>query len=215
MLLHVLFIHVLLILNAVVCYYQDQLKLWLGDTDVQYVLEQLISLFCHSRDCMGGRRRGRQRKQLEDNIRDWTGLELSDAVRRAEEWRMLVARSCGASPSPSPHSALEDCLGKPRSSCDMPIPLHFAYDQGAQQSDLWAEVYVLVVPDDLELCECCYGLGSPGAYFRNGSFVSDYGSLIFEALNGFQLLAINPDVTSNAIGVDGHQFGLLNTDSDS
>ena len=29
---------------------------------------------------------------------DWTGLELSDAVRRAEEqeeWRMLVARSCG------------------------------------------------------------------------------------------------------------------------
>ena len=47
----------------------------------------------------GGRRRGRQRKRWEDNIRDWTGLELSDAVRRAEEreeWRMLVARSCGA-----------------------------------------------------------------------------------------------------------------------
>ena len=46
----------------------------------------------------GGRRRGRQRKRWEDNIRDWTGLELSDAVRRAEEreeWRMLVARSCG------------------------------------------------------------------------------------------------------------------------
>ena len=33
----------------------------------------------------GGRRRGRQRKRWEDNIRDWTGLELSDAVRRAEE----------------------------------------------------------------------------------------------------------------------------------
>ena len=47
----------------------------------------------------GGRRRGRQRKRWEDNIRDWTGLELSDAMRRAEEreeWRMLVARSCGA-----------------------------------------------------------------------------------------------------------------------
>ena len=46
-----------------------------------------------------GRRRGRQRKRWEDNIRDWTDLELSDAVRRAEEreeWRMLVARSCGA-----------------------------------------------------------------------------------------------------------------------
>ena len=46
----------------------------------------------------GERRRGRQ-KRCEDNSRDWTGLELSDAVRRAEEreeWRMLVARSCGA-----------------------------------------------------------------------------------------------------------------------
>ena len=33
----------------------------------------------------GGRRRGRQRKRWKDKIRDWTGLELSDAVRRAEE----------------------------------------------------------------------------------------------------------------------------------
>ena len=50
-------------------------------------------------DTLRGGRRGRQRKQWKDNIRDWTGLELSDAVRRAEEqeeWRMLVARSCGA-----------------------------------------------------------------------------------------------------------------------
>ena len=47
----------------------------------------------------GGRRNGGQRKRWEDNIRNWTGLELSDVVRRAEEreeWRMLVARSCGA-----------------------------------------------------------------------------------------------------------------------
>ena len=46
-----------------------------------------------------GRRRGKQRKRWEDNIRDWTGLEVSDAVRRAEkreEWRLMVARSCGA-----------------------------------------------------------------------------------------------------------------------
>ena len=34
----------------------------------------------------------------------------------------------------------------------------------------------------------------------------------FEALNGFQLLAIDPDVTADAIGVVGHQFGLLITD---
>ena len=32
-----------------------------------------------------GRRRGRQRKRWEDNSRDWTGLELSDVVRRTEE----------------------------------------------------------------------------------------------------------------------------------
>ena len=47
----------------------------------------------------GGRRRGRKRKRWEYNIRDWASLELSDAVRRAEEreeWRMLVARSCDA-----------------------------------------------------------------------------------------------------------------------
>ena len=31
--------------------------------------------------------------------------------------------SLSASPSPSPYSALEDCLGKSRSSCDMPILL--------------------------------------------------------------------------------------------
>lgn len=44
----------------------------------------------------GGRRRGRQRKRWEDNIKDWTGLELRDTVRKAEnreEWRMLVAKS--------------------------------------------------------------------------------------------------------------------------
>ena len=39
---------------------------------------------------------------------------------------IFVSFSLSASPSPSPYSALEDCLGKSRSSCDMPIPLHFA-----------------------------------------------------------------------------------------
>ena len=52
----------------------------------------------------GGRKRGRQRKRWEDNIRDWMGLELRDAVRRAEgreEWQMLVARSCGVPTVPN------------------------------------------------------------------------------------------------------------------
>ena len=43
-----------------------------------------------------GRQRGRKKKQWEDNIREWTGLEKIDTVRKAEnreEWRRLVAAS--------------------------------------------------------------------------------------------------------------------------
>ena len=38
----------------------------------------------------GGRKRGRQKKRWEDNIKEWTGLQLSDTLRKAEsheEWR--------------------------------------------------------------------------------------------------------------------------------
>lgn len=44
----------------------------------------------------GGRRRGRQKKRWEDNIREWTGLTLIEAMRAAEDrerWRTLVKRS--------------------------------------------------------------------------------------------------------------------------
>ena len=44
----------------------------------------------------GGRRRGRQRKRWEDNIREWTGLEFGmsqRAVENKEKWRKLVAKS--------------------------------------------------------------------------------------------------------------------------
>ena len=44
----------------------------------------------------GGRRRGRQRKRWEDNIREWTGLEFGKsqrAVENREKWRKLVANS--------------------------------------------------------------------------------------------------------------------------
>ena len=47
----------------------------------------------------GGRRRGRQRKRWEDNIGEWTGLGLSDTIRKVEEreeWWRLVVTSCGA-----------------------------------------------------------------------------------------------------------------------
>ena len=44
----------------------------------------------------GGRRRGRQRKRWEDNIKGWTGLEWNIVLRKAEnfkEWRKLVVKS--------------------------------------------------------------------------------------------------------------------------
>ena len=44
----------------------------------------------------GGRRRGRQRKRWEGNIREWTGLEFGRSQRAAEnreKWRKLVAKS--------------------------------------------------------------------------------------------------------------------------
>ena len=44
----------------------------------------------------GGRRRGRQKKRWEDNVTEWTGLKLGEALRKAknrEEWRTVFARS--------------------------------------------------------------------------------------------------------------------------
>ena len=46
----------------------------------------------------GGRRRGRQRKKWEDNIREWTDLEFAKSqravpVENGEQWRKLVAKS--------------------------------------------------------------------------------------------------------------------------
>ena len=43
----------------------------------------------------GEKRQGRQRKRLEDNIREWTGLEFGKsqrAVKNKEKWRKLVAK---------------------------------------------------------------------------------------------------------------------------
>ena len=41
----------------------------------------------------GGRRRGRQRKRWEDNIREWTGFEWNIILRKDEEWRKVVVKS--------------------------------------------------------------------------------------------------------------------------
>ena len=52
----------------------------------------------------GGRRRGKQRKRWEDNIREWTHLKLSETMRAAEDregWRELVSRSSVVPQRPS------------------------------------------------------------------------------------------------------------------
>ena len=52
----------------------------------------------------GVRRQGGQRKRWEDNIREWTGLELGKsqrAVENREKWRKLVAKSSVVPQRPS------------------------------------------------------------------------------------------------------------------
>ena len=44
----------------------------------------------------GGRRRGRQRKRWENNIKEWTGLGWNTILRKAEnreEWKKVVVKS--------------------------------------------------------------------------------------------------------------------------
>ena len=52
----------------------------------------------------GGRRRGRQRKKWEDNIREWTGAEFAKfqtAVQNRGKWRKLVGKSSVVPHQPS------------------------------------------------------------------------------------------------------------------
>ena len=35
----------------------------------------------------GARRRGRQKKRWEDNIKEWTGMGFGDSLRPAGEWK--------------------------------------------------------------------------------------------------------------------------------
>ena len=45
----------------------------------------------------GARRRGRQKKEWEDNIKEWTGMGFGDSLRAAEDregWKGIVATSC-------------------------------------------------------------------------------------------------------------------------
>ena len=51
----------------------------------------------------GGRRQGRQKKRLEDNNREWTGLEFlksQRALENGEKWRKLVVKFSVVSKDP-------------------------------------------------------------------------------------------------------------------
>ena len=51
-----------------------------------------------------GRRQGRQKKRLENNIREWTGLEFAKsqrAVENREKWRKRCEVICGAPSTPA------------------------------------------------------------------------------------------------------------------
>ena len=57
-----------------------------------------------ARRSKGRRRRDRQEKRWEDNIREWTGLEFAKsqrAVENREKWRKLVAKSSVVPQRPS------------------------------------------------------------------------------------------------------------------
>ena len=56
----------------------------------------------------GARRRGRQRKRWEDNIKEWTGLDFSETQRVADDgkkWKQLIASS---SVVPQRHYGIDD-----------------------------------------------------------------------------------------------------------
>ena len=44
-------------------------------------------------------------------------------------------------------------------------------------------ILIPVIPDGLEFCECCSGVGGPGENFRFGSFICDDCSLVFEPVD--------------------------------
>ena len=70
----------------------------------------------------GGRRRGRQTKRWEDNIKEWTGLEWNMLQRKAEnrqEWRKLVVNLQWC-PSCQPNFGIEKITTMQKLTADAP-----------------------------------------------------------------------------------------------
>ena len=47
----------------------------------------------------GTRRRGRQKKRWEDNIKEWTGMGFGDSLRAAEDWEGWKGKGARRPPS--------------------------------------------------------------------------------------------------------------------
>ena len=61
---------------------------WYGDISRTFGMAKTI--------LKGARRRGRQKKRWEDNIKEWTGMEFGDSLRAAKDregWKVIVATS--------------------------------------------------------------------------------------------------------------------------
>ena len=60
----------------------------------------------------GARRTGKQKKRLEDNLRQWTGMELGDSLRAAEDRirsRYCYIVICGAPTKLRDGDEMRDC----------------------------------------------------------------------------------------------------------
>ena len=52
----------------------------------------------------GKRKRGRQKKRLEDNIKEWTGMDFASSTRAAKDrtrWKGIIANSSVVPRQPS------------------------------------------------------------------------------------------------------------------
>ena len=67
------------------------------DYEYSSILIQLFPKFSYDIITVKGKRkRGRQKKRWEDNIKEWTGMDLASSTRAAENrsrWKGIVANS--------------------------------------------------------------------------------------------------------------------------
>ena len=99
-------LHILRFLDEIICTYtlfwgimfkmHELKKKLLNNFAFVFVLSSGLAKTILHGTVQGGRRRGRQTRRWEDNIKEWTGLEWNIILRKTEnreEWRKLVVKS--------------------------------------------------------------------------------------------------------------------------